>query len=144
MNHTITDKSANFRVHLHGPLLPRPATTGPQSGALAVDGQHVFAPLGGCFEEVCQQLDRCPQVFVEPDGSFVYRCHQATFQIDGMIYDLDRQIRYIELLGSCPLSNWHQLLQMLGIVDLDACMVHDIEGGAVHSLQTFERKWFAR
>ncbi|MEZ6086831.1 MAG: hypothetical protein R3C05_02115 [Pirellulaceae bacterium] len=143
MHDSASTKPACFRVNLHAALRSADGSfLVNATDAAAKQTEQRFEPLGGSFEEVCRQLEESDQVFVEPDGSFVYRCHQASFHVDGMIYDADGRIQYIELKGTCFPSNWRTLLMMLGIRDPDTCAVQDIANGVVQSLEAFERERF--
>lgn len=81
------------------------------------------------FEQVVDRLACLPRMFVEPDGSFVWRgssdsnaasqtltptgCHLASWQLDGMLYDRAGRVLRVELQGTCPRSAWLQLLERL-------------------------------
>ena len=67
------------------------------------------------FEAYCELLSGWPGMFVEPDGSFVWVMPHATgkLQLDGMIYDRNGHIEYVELKGSCTRAAWRRLCQGL-------------------------------
>jgi hypothetical protein len=68
------------------------------------------------FEETLAQLSRLERLFIEWDGSFVWRGHgpAGDWQIDGMIYDHQDAVQWCEVKGTCPLPNWHRLLNCFG------------------------------
>jgi hypothetical protein len=81
------------------------------------------------FEQVVDRLACLPRMFVEPDGSFVWRGsidadaayqnltpsghRSTTWQLDGMLYDRAGRVLRVELQGTCPRSAWLQLLECL-------------------------------
>ena len=80
-------------------------------------------------------------MFAEPDGSFVWVIPTAEYryQLDGMIYDRDGAIEYIELKGNACRSMWDSLclnlfLDQNGRLLSDAWYeqpsIHDVENNA--------------
>lgn len=69
------------------------------------------------FEEVTERLALLEQMFVEPDGSFVWVAPKhATdrWQLDGNVYDQRGHVQYVELKGNCPAAELDILLHALG------------------------------
>lgn len=63
------------------------------------------------FESTLSGLSRLPRMFLEPDGSFVWRPEDSrASQIDGMVYDAGGRVRYFEIKGQAPGRVWKQLL----------------------------------
>lgn len=67
------------------------------------------------FESFVAALNDWPGMFVEMDGSFVWamRVDGLRYQVDGMVYDRDGAIEYLELKGELTPDSWIQLLQTL-------------------------------
>ena len=57
----------------------------------------------GCsFEEVEQEFAKLPRMFLEPDGSFVWKAGEAEpFQLDGSLVDNGGRVLHVELKGNC-------------------------------------------
>ena len=77
------------------------------------------AALGGfavTFEALEAAYSALPRMYFEPDGSFVWRspADEASWQVDGMAYDRDGRVRYVELKGSCPPDRLAALTTPLG------------------------------
>ncbi len=108
----------------HASLHPRP-TTLPAAAPLTVAGvdwpslaadQAVLAagfPLS--FETVATRLEQLPRMFLEPDGSLVWvgSSAEATWQLDGVLYDRAGRLLYLELKGWCPAEPFDALLRTL-------------------------------
>jgi hypothetical protein len=72
------------------------------------------APLTVSFETALERLALLPDMFTEPDGSFVWRSHapEAThWQVDGNLFDRGDTLFYVELKGCCPAAQFQQLLE---------------------------------
>lgn len=67
------------------------------------------------FEEVCESLAELPRMFVEPDGSFVWRSPSG--QLDGQLHDGPCGLAHVELKGSLALDDWQRWLNCLGWPD---------------------------
>lgn len=52
-------------------------------------------------------------MFFEMDGSFVWMDHDSTpaSQMDGMVYDRQGKLEYVEIKGACNAQQWHTLCQ---------------------------------
>ena len=69
--------------------------------------------LAVSFEQVFEQLSHLPRMFIEPDGSFVWRGTAAdgeAWQVDGNLIDQGAALAYVELKGCCPQEQFEQLL----------------------------------
>jgi hypothetical protein len=96
------------------------------------------------FEDVVSQLELLPRMFIEWDGSFVWRGeNQDTFaaesvawQLDGMVYDHLGSVRYLELKGSCQLEPWKKLLSVLGWPQQEFT-IHHVNEGRFEPLDSF-------
>ncbi len=64
-------------------------------------------PIELSFESAAEVLTQWKGLFFEMDGSFVWRSaervspHEHQWQLDGMLYDRNGKIEYLELKGSC-------------------------------------------
>jgi hypothetical protein len=73
-------------------------------------------PFATSFEDVAQSLERIPQLFFEPDGSFaVTRLRDKDrLQLDGNLFDRDGRLLYVDLKGTCTDEDFDRLLGALG------------------------------
>lgn len=60
------------------------------------------------FEQISAALEELPRMFLEPDGSFVWRTRGG--QLDGQIHDSPDGCRFIELKGKIGRSAWSSWL----------------------------------
>jgi hypothetical protein len=88
--------------------------------ALQVEPQQVTEPMTVCFEAACSLLADLPQMFVEPDGSFVWTSPQTgeAWQVDGVMYDRHDRLLFVDLKGTCPDQQFDQLLRVFGWPDV--------------------------
>ena len=70
-------------------------------------------PFQISFEEIAEQLAAFDRLFLEPDGSFVWRGDKRGWQIDGLLFDHLDQVRYIELKGWCPEQSFRRITSLL-------------------------------
>jgi periplasmic divalent cation tolerance protein len=93
------------------------------------------SPISICFEELAERLKRLPNVHMEPDGAFTWgslerrSTLERTWQLDGMIYDRDNRIEYVELKGNCDRATWEAFTGMLSGVECSRFVVQWIERG---------------
>jgi hypothetical protein len=74
-------------------------------------------PLAATFDDVLAQLSRLPRLFIEPDGSFVWRGTDddgQPWQLDGNLIDRGEVLDYVELKGTCPSERLDDVLRALG------------------------------
>jgi hypothetical protein len=119
----------NFQIVLHA----RPAEAVPD-GVIDVEDRQVAilavppATLATCFrvsfEEAEAALAQLPRMFIEPDGSFVWVAAEGEprWQVDGVLYDRDERLLYVDLKGSCPAAAFDQLLTALGWPETEVMM----------------------
>jgi hypothetical protein len=76
---------------------------------------HEGQRLSTSFEAFAEAVAHWPGMFLEGDGSFVWSIpHRGgRFQIDGMVYDRDGAIEYVEIKGDAIPALLQQLLQSL-------------------------------
>jgi len=88
------------------------------------------------FEALAQAIGDWPGMFFEMDGSFVWTTMDGgrRCQIDGMVYDRDGAIEYIELKGDVTPDTWRQLMHAMAIESTEPSAwdrlfrVHDVGG----------------
>jgi hypothetical protein len=101
------DATAGNRFDVHGMSV----TT------LHIPQQFQGNPFSLSFEEVSAALQKLPRMFLEPDGSFVWVSPQGSsqaWQLDGVLYDRNDRLLFVELKGTCPPDELDQLLAALG------------------------------
>lgn len=114
-----------FHVSVH-PLPAKPEYDPPREirGATArplhVSPENLQVPLAISFEEAAERLEQLPRMFLEPDGSFVWVATSSDgsadwkWQVDGVLYDRDQRLMFVDLKGECPEVAWTALLDALG------------------------------
>ncbi len=67
------------------------------------------------FEEMASRMGRIPGMIFEMDGSFVWVDHEhfPASQMDGMVYDRNDHLEYVEIKGACNAQQWHTLCQVI-------------------------------
>ena len=112
--------------------------------------QDSNATLAISFEQLLAQLEKLPRMFVEWDGSFVWRGVDSggssssyengdsddAWQLDGMVYDLLGAVRYVELKGCCPSQPWSEFMRAMGYPS-QMLVVHHVNEGRYESLDMF-------
>jgi hypothetical protein len=91
--------------------------------------------LGLPIDDVCRQLASIPRLQLELDGSFVWV--GDGWQLDGMLYDRDERLQYVDLKGSCPKSIWTFIRSIFVLTQSKVSVIRLPEGG-LYDLQTFE------
>jgi hypothetical protein len=69
------------------------------------------------FDDARNALAALPRMFVEPDGSFVWRGSDAVgseWQVDGNLVDRGESLAHVELKGCCPAERFDEILKALG------------------------------
>lgn len=69
------------------------------------------------FDDVLDELAKLPRLFIEPDGSFVWRGTSddgLAWQLDGNLIDRGEQLDYVEIKGRCPSERLDDILRTLG------------------------------
>ncbi|MEZ6118004.1 MAG: hypothetical protein R3C28_15735 [Pirellulaceae bacterium] len=80
---------------------------------LRLTPEMVSAPLDVSFESAGERLQALPQLYFEPDGSFVWVGQTATserWQLDGLLNDGIATLQNVELKGTCDPDAWDQIL----------------------------------
>jgi hypothetical protein len=105
---------------------------------------YIYGPQGGPinsrFEDVADRLSQVDRLHIELDGSFVWV--GTNWQLDGMIYDHDDCIRYVDLKGHCAVQQWRTLLQWLAdpaeTGQSSSFTIWAVHDRLLHDLQSFE------
>ena len=69
------------------------------------------------FEQALASLAQLNRLFIEPDGSFVWRGVSrdgSAWQVDGNLIDRGDSLAYVELKGCCPVEQFEMLLTAFG------------------------------
>lgn len=97
-------------------------------------------PLTSRFEDVSDRLSKVDRLHMELDGSFVWV--GPDWQLDGMLYDHNDRIRYVDLKGHCELTQWRLLIQWIADPvasgSANPLTVWVLCEQRLHDLQTFE------
>lgn len=83
----------------------------------SLHGSPAAAPLPVSFEAALGELELLPRLFIDPDGSLVWR--GATddgqpWQVDGNLIDRGDVLDYVQLNGTCPSERLDEILRTLG------------------------------
>ncbi len=91
---------------------------------LLIAQDQLNSPLPIGFDDVLNQLGSLPRLYAEPDGSFVWTSSQENmrWQVNGNLYERNDRVLFVELKGSCPASEFDQLLACF-LPDEKACVV---------------------
>jgi hypothetical protein len=85
--------------------------------ACAIQRAGEAAGLTATFDDAYGRLAQLPRLFIEPDGSFVWRGTSESgeaWQVDGNLVDRGASLAYVELKGRCPVEPFEQILSALG------------------------------
>jgi hypothetical protein len=120
-----------FECSLHAP----PESDTPVSGETLTDSSgkwptlliaqdQLSTPLPIGFDDVLSQLNIYSRLYAEPDGSFVWTSPQENirWQVNGNLYERNDNVLFVEIKGSCPASEFNQLLACF-LPDEKACVV---------------------
>lgn len=113
--------SRPFQITIHA----RPAETkvgaqadlgGEQYRTLHVPPAALGAAFEISFEAASEALSALERMFLEPDGSFVWvsAAKDRPWQLDGVLYDRNERLLYVDLKGACTPGDFDRLLAALG------------------------------
>jgi hypothetical protein len=83
----------------------------------SIHGQNGAAPLSVSFDTALVQLGELSRLYIEPDGSFVWRGiaeDGIDWQVDGNLIDRGKVLDRVELSGRCPSERLDDVLRALG------------------------------
>jgi hypothetical protein len=84
---------------------------------ISIIGSPAGDPLVASFDAAIADLAALPRMFIEPDGSFVWRgttLAGEAWQVDGNLIDRGDVLAYVELKGCCPVERLDDVLRALG------------------------------
>ncbi|HUY87889.1 MAG TPA: hypothetical protein VMV10_04055 [Pirellulales bacterium] len=83
---------------------------------LDVPAAALGTPFAISFEGASEALLALERMFLEPDGSFVWvsASQERPWQLDGVLYDRNERLLYVDLKGACTLGEFNRLLAALG------------------------------
>ena len=84
---------------------------------MQIEPEDLGRPMAVSFEQAEESLGQLPNLYIEPDGSFVWVAAPAAehpWQVDGVLYDRGDKMLYLEIKGSCPQVEFDQMLTTLG------------------------------
>jgi hypothetical protein len=84
---------------------------------ISIIGSPAGDPLVASFDAAIADLAALPRMFIEPDGSFVWRgttLAGEAWQVDGNLIDRGDVLAYVELKGRCPVERLDDVLRALG------------------------------
>jgi hypothetical protein len=83
----------------------------------SLHGSPAPGPLTVSFDAALGELELLPRLFIEPDGSFVWRGatdDRQPWQVDGNLIDRGDVLDYVQLNGTCPSDRLDEVLRTLG------------------------------
>ena len=127
----MTNDVAHYRFHVSiHPLPSHPKYDSPRVvremtvAPLRITPEAIQVPFAISFEEAAERLERLPRMFLEPDGAFVWVSPShgpnaeldpsQKWQVDGVLYDREQRLMFVDLKGECSQSAWTQLLTAMG------------------------------
>lgn len=93
------------------------ALAGETFATLKVAADRRDLAFASSFERAAAALGALPRLFIEPDGSFVWvssAAATADWQLDGVLYDRDGKLLFVDLKGCSTAADFDQLLAALG------------------------------
>jgi hypothetical protein len=84
---------------------------------ISIVGSLAGDPLVVSFDSASESLAALPRMFIEPDGSFLWRgatLAGEAWQVDGNLIDRGDVLAYVELKGCCPGERLDEILRTLG------------------------------
>lgn len=103
---------------------------------------YLYGPGGGplptSFEAAAERLQQLERCYLEPDGSFTWVIDAGQRQqVDGMLYDAEGRLQYVDLKGTCGCPAWQRLVAR--IAPATPLTVLPVQQGGLQQLQVFER-----
>ncbi len=92
------------------------ARKGQSYPTLRVPSAALATTFACSFEQAAAALAELPRMFIEPDGSFVWVSASADqpWQVDGVLYDRDGRLLFVEMKGTCPSEQFDRILAACG------------------------------
>lgn len=98
-------------------VVPSPTDTKLDEGPAVLHiAENCLVSFPVTFEIALDRLAGLPRLFIEPDGALVWvgEHGEHSWQLDGVVYDRDGGVWYVELKGRCPRAALEQLAGLLG------------------------------
>jgi len=98
--------------------------------SVTINAADLVVPFAISFEEACDNLGKLQRMYVEPDGSFVWRgtTSEQSWQIDGNLYDRQGRVLYCEMKGACFAEVFRQFLAAL-LLRGDGVVIQEMRSG---------------
>ncbi len=135
--------SFRFQVSIHAipsgaPLKRKTAVSinGCSVTPLEIASPHIDSPLPLSFEEAEEQMNTWDRMFIEPDGSFVWRIDPH--QLDGSLFDNGAHVTFVELAGHCEETMLNKVLAMLS--EANTALMFQLRNEAIFINETDFRK----
>lgn len=95
-------------------------------------------PLPVTFDEAVERLSALDRMFVEPDGSFVWRGVEGdeAWQIEGQLVDGGLSLAHVELKGSASVACLQRFIDCLQ-AERSSLWVEQIESGVAEPLAVY-------
>ena len=108
--------------------------------ALQIEARELNQKFDVSFDELFETLQNFERLFIELDGSFVWRgtSSDTPWQIDGIVFEKDDRVWYVELKGYCDRQSFNELVCCLA-GDESSFIVQSITEGIVVSGREFIR-----
>lgn len=128
------------------PSLPHAVPTqsaivdGQTGQALQIETKELNKTFDVSFDELFETLQNFERLFIELDGSFVWRgtSDDSPWQIDGIVFEKDDRVWYVELKGYCDHQSFNNLVSCLAGNE-SSFIVQSITEGTVVSGREFIR-----
>ena len=110
-----------------------------------LNSSRPLEPLDVSFEALVAKLAEFPRMFVELDGSFVWRgtMDDHVWQIDGLIHDQGGRVQYVEVKGTATWDAWIAFTNLLA-EQRDRLVVNLVDRGVVTWVSEIERILWGR
>ena len=108
--------------------------------ALQIEARELNKTFDVSFDKLFESLQEFERLFIELDGSFVWRgtSDDSRWQIDGVVFEKDDRVWYVELKGYCDHQSFNKLVCCLAGNE-SSCIVQSITEGTVVSGREFIR-----
>ena len=110
-----------FHISVHarpsGLLTASRSLRGSEFQTLIVSAEAMVVPFPISFETAAESLAKLERMFIEPDGSFVWGSSSTSrepWQVDGVLYDRQEKLFFVDLKGSCAEDDFNLLLTTFG------------------------------
>ncbi len=130
--------------HMEPALAPGgPDWPGPRGDVptIQIAGVDLMTPWAISFEAAIHALESLPGMFCEWDGAWIWHPTRAS-QVEGVLYDRDSRLAYVELKGQCTGAEIDRLREAIHQGN-QALVVQLVQEGIVLSWPTWRSAFFA-